>query len=75
MRDCVRRGMRAPVVAIGDGAPGFWTALRDVFPETKEQRCWFRKSQMCSAPCRNRRTRPRRKRWPGVERATGIEPA
>jgi hypothetical protein len=32
--------MRAPVVAVGDGALGFWAALRDVFPETKEQRCW-----------------------------------
>ncbi len=35
MRDCVRRGMRAPVLAAGDGALGFWSALRDVFPETK----------------------------------------
>lgn len=43
LRDCKRRGMRAPVLAIGDGALGFWKALRDVFPETKEQRCWFHK--------------------------------
>ena len=43
MRDCVRRGMRAPVLAAGDGALGSWSALRDVFPETKEQRCWFHK--------------------------------
>jgi transposase-like protein len=35
--------MRAPVLAIGDGALGFWGALREVFPETKEQRCWFHK--------------------------------
>jgi transposase-like protein len=28
---------------MGDGALGFWGALRDVFPETREQRCWFRK--------------------------------
>jgi transposase-like protein len=33
--------MRAPVLAVGDGALGFWKAVRDVFPETKEQRCWF----------------------------------
>jgi len=39
--DCKRRGMRAPVLAVGDGALGFWAAVRDVFPETKEQRCWF----------------------------------
>jgi putative transposase len=32
--------MRAPVVGIGDGALGFWAAVRDVFPETREQRCW-----------------------------------
>jgi putative transposase len=40
LRDCKRRGMRAPVLAVGDGALGFWAALRDVFPETREQRCW-----------------------------------
>ena len=44
LRSCKRRGMAAPVLAAGDGALGFWAALRDVFPETKEQRCWFHKS-------------------------------
>ncbi len=43
LRDCKRRGMRAPVLAMGDGALGFWKALREVFPDTKEQRCWWRK--------------------------------
>jgi len=43
LRDCARRGMRAPVLAIGDGALGFWGALREVFPQTREQRCWFHK--------------------------------
>jgi transposase-like protein len=43
LRDCRRRGMRAPVLAVGDGALGFWAALREVFPETREQRCWFHK--------------------------------
>jgi transposase-like protein len=33
--------MRAPDLAVGDGALGFWTALREVFPTTREQRCWF----------------------------------
>jgi transposase-like protein len=42
-RDCARRGMRAPVLAAGDGALGFWSALREVFPETREARCWFHK--------------------------------
>ena len=43
LRSLRARGMRAPVVAVGDGALGFWAAVRDVWPETKEQRCWFHK--------------------------------
>jgi transposase-like protein len=43
LRSCKRRGMRAPVLAVGDGALGFWKAIRDVFPETREQRCWWHK--------------------------------
>jgi putative transposase len=43
LRDCKRRGLRAPVLAVGDGALGFWKAIRDVFPDTKEQRCWWHK--------------------------------
>ena len=43
LRDCKRRGMAAPVLAVGDGALGFWKAVRDVFPETREQRCWWHK--------------------------------
>jgi hypothetical protein len=44
LRDCARPGMSAPVLAVGDGALGFWGALREVFPTTREQRCWFHKS-------------------------------
>ncbi|MFF9396156.1 IS256 family transposase [Streptomyces griseoluteus] len=44
MRDCARRGMRAPVLAVGDGALGFWKALAEVFPDTREQRCWVHKT-------------------------------
>jgi transposase-like protein len=44
LRDCARRGMRAPALAIGDGALGFWNALREVFPEAREGRCWFHKT-------------------------------
>src|SRR2546423_15690614 len=43
LRDCGRRGMRAPVLAVGDGALGFWTAVREVFPQAATQRCWFHK--------------------------------
>jgi putative transposase len=44
LRDCARRGMRAPVLAVGDGALGFWKALAEVFPATREQRCWVHKT-------------------------------
>jgi transposase-like protein len=44
LRDAARRGMRAPVLAVGDGALGFWAALGEVFPTTRTQRCWFHKS-------------------------------
>jgi transposase-like protein len=40
LRDLKRRGMRGPVLATGDGALGFWAAVREVCPETAEQRCW-----------------------------------
>jgi putative transposase len=43
LRDAKCRGMAAPVLAVGDGALGFWKAVRDVFPETAEQRCWWHK--------------------------------
>lgn len=43
--DLQRRGLtHAPDLAIGDGALGFWHALREVFGATKEQRCWFHKT-------------------------------
>ena len=44
LRDLRSRGMRAPVLAVGDGALGFWAALRDVWPDTKTQRCWVHKA-------------------------------
>ncbi len=44
LRGCKKRGMRAPVVAVGDGALGFWAAVRDVFPETRPQRDWVHKT-------------------------------
>ncbi len=33
-----------PKLAIGDGALGFWKALKQVFPKTREQRCWVHKT-------------------------------
>jgi putative transposase len=43
LRDLRRRGMRSPVVMVGDGALGLWRALGEVFPQTREQRCWVHK--------------------------------
>ena len=44
LRDLKKRGMRAPILAVGDGALGFWGAVRDVFPETAHQRDWVHKT-------------------------------
>jgi transposase-like protein len=38
------RGMNIPEVAIGDGAMGFWAALEEVYPESRQQRCWMHKT-------------------------------
>jgi len=43
LRDLKERGMQAPVIAVGDGALGFWAAVHEVWPETREQRCWVHK--------------------------------
>jgi putative transposase len=43
LRDLKRRGMSAPLVAVGDGALGFWAAVRDVWPQTRTARCWCHK--------------------------------
>ena len=34
----------AASLAVGDGALGFWAALREVYPETRPQRCWVHKT-------------------------------
>jgi transposase-like protein len=42
--DLKARGLAiAPELATGDGALGFWTALEEVFPTTRHQRCWVHK--------------------------------
>jgi putative transposase len=43
LRELKRRGLVAPVLAVGDGALGFWAAAREVWPETREQGCWCHK--------------------------------
>jgi putative transposase len=42
-RDLRERGLGCPKLVSGDGALGAWAALRDVFPEAGEQRCWVHK--------------------------------
>ena len=43
--DLKRRGLGTPPeLATGDGALGFWKALRQVFGATREQRCWVHKT-------------------------------
>ena len=45
LRDLKRRGLAiAPKIAVGDGALGFWAALREEWPSTREQRCWVHKT-------------------------------
>ena len=43
--DAKSRGLsQAPLVATGDGALGFWKALKQVYPSTRTQRCWVHKT-------------------------------
>lgn len=43
--DLKKRGLKqGPKLATGDGALGFWKALKKEFPKTKEQRCWVHKT-------------------------------
>jgi putative transposase len=45
LADVKARGLAiAPELAVGDGALGFWTALEEVFPSTRHQRCWVHKA-------------------------------
>ncbi|WP_187297741.1 IS256 family transposase, partial [Legionella pneumophila] len=43
LRSLRDRGIVPPKLVIGDGALGFWSAVAEVFPEARHQRCWFHK--------------------------------
>ena len=45
LRELDRRGMKPPLLAIGDGALGFWAAVRNVWPETRHQLCCVHKTK------------------------------
>ena len=62
LRSAKRRGMAAPVLAVGDGALGFWATVREVFPQTREQRCWFHKIANVLNACPSRPSLVRRPR-------------
>ena len=38
------RGVKAAKLAVGDGGLGLWSALAEVYPETRAQRCWVHKT-------------------------------
>ena len=48
LRSLRERGLPGPVLAVGDGALGFWAALRDSVPFHQEQRCWVHKTANCT---------------------------
>jgi hypothetical protein len=61
-----------PVLAVGDGALGFWAALRDVWPETREQRCWVHRiANVIESPFATVRLRQRVTKGAG-SRAKGL---
>ena len=43
LRDLKEAGIESPSLVVGDGALGFWSAIKQVFPEVTHQRCWFHK--------------------------------
>jgi len=44
LRDLRARGLKPPRLFIGDGALGFWAAAAEVYPESRNQRCWVHKT-------------------------------
>ena len=72
--DLKRRGLTtAPQIAVADGALGFWKALGEVWPTTREQRCWVHKTANILNKSRRAYTprpsvRCRRSGWPRPRR-------
>jgi transposase-like protein len=58
LRDLKRRGLTCPKLVVGDGALGAWAALRDVFPEAKQQRCWVHYADLRVMPTLGLRPAP-----------------
>ena len=62
------RGLTPPKLAIGDGAMGFRAALEEVYPETRQQRCWMHKTMNGKRPliCLSKRMSQSIRRLPSV---------
>ena len=86
LRDAKRRGMRAPVLAMGDGALGFWAAVKDVFPGDEGAAVLVPQVRQCacgaaevgspgrrSGRCRTSTT-PRTATWPARRRRRSRRP-
>jgi transposase-like protein len=58
LRDLKRRGLRAPLVAVGDSALGFWAAVGTVWSETRAQRCWVHYADLRIMPTSMRNAAP-----------------
>ena len=63
LRDCKRRGMTAPVLAVGDGALGFWKPSGTCSPRRRSSGVGGTRSATSSPRCPSRPTRPRSGRW------------
>jgi len=69
------RGMNVPELGIGDGAMGFWAALEEVYPQTRQQRCWMHKT-MNVLNCLPKASQPKAKQslhniWQAETKADG----
>lgn len=69
LRDLKKRGLNMPALAIGDGALGFWAAMREVFPLTQQQLCWLHKTRNLLDKL------PKKEHAEGVQRLRAIQRA
>ena len=58
LRDLKARGIEAPRLLMADGNAAIWGAVRQVWPEAGEQRCWSRAEALKAREVFARRYRP-----------------
>jgi len=71
LRSLRDRGMNAPALAIGDGGLGFWAAMREIFPMTKQQLCWLHKMRNILDKLPKREHAEAIERLRAIQRASG----